>query len=62
MDLFMSVNFIAIRCCEDETNEFFQGGANEAVIRMLAKIGSPDNVPDFIEKVKTKEAVLSGCV
>jgi len=36
------------------------GGANEAVIRMLAKIGSPDNVPDFIEKVKTKEAVLSG--
>ncbi|GAA5949558.1 hypothetical protein JCM10213_002598 [Rhodosporidiobolus nylandii] len=36
------------------------GGANEAVIRMLISIGSPSNVPAFIEKVKKKEAVLSG--
>ncbi|KPV77085.1 uncharacterized protein RHOBADRAFT_42296 [Rhodotorula graminis WP1] len=36
------------------------GGANEAVIRMLVDIGSPDNVPAFIERVKRKEAVLSG--
>ncbi|BGP18982.1 hypothetical protein JCM10213v2_007062 [Rhodosporidiobolus nylandii] len=31
-----------------------------AVIRMLISIGSPSNVPAFIEKVKKKEAVLSG--
>ncbi|GAA5908866.1 uncharacterized protein JCM6883_004192 [Sporobolomyces salmoneus] len=36
------------------------GGANEAVIRMLISIGSPKNVPSFIEKVKRKEVVLSG--
>ena len=36
------------------------GGANEAVIRMLTRIGSPENVPEYIEKVKRKEAVLSG--
>ncbi|GAA5979762.1 hypothetical protein JCM10908_003034 [Rhodotorula pacifica] len=36
------------------------GGANEAVIRMLISIGSPENVPAFIERVKRKEAVLSG--
>lgn len=36
------------------------GGANEAVIRMLLDIGSPENVPAYIEKVKKKEKVLSG--
>lgn len=36
------------------------GGACEAVIRMLMSIGGPENVPGFIEKVKRKEAVLSG--
>lgn len=36
------------------------GGANEAVIRMLIKIGSPEGVPAFLSKVKTKEEVLSG--
>ncbi|CED84321.1 peroxysomal citrate synthase [Phaffia rhodozyma] len=36
------------------------GGANEAVIRMLLDIGSPENVPEFIEKVKSKQKVLSG--
>ncbi|KDQ19354.1 hypothetical protein BOTBODRAFT_62767 [Botryobasidium botryosum FD-172 SS1] len=36
------------------------GGANEAVIRMLISIGSPDNVPAFIEAVKRREKVLSG--
>jgi citrate synthase len=29
------------------------GGANEAVIRMLTEIGSIDNVPAFVESVKT---------
>lgn len=27
---------------------------------MLISIGSPDNVPAFLERVKRKEAVLSG--
>ncbi|KAI0359821.1 peroxysomal citrate synthase [Trametes cingulata] len=36
------------------------GGANEAVIRMLISIGSPRNVPAFLEAVKKKEKTLSG--
>lgn len=36
------------------------GGANEAVIRMLIAIGTPDKVPEFIEQVKRREKVLSG--
>jgi citrate synthase len=36
------------------------GGANEAVIRMLADIGSPKNVPDFIKRVKASERRLMG--
>ncbi|KAH9986226.1 peroxysomal citrate synthase [Russula vinacea] len=36
------------------------GGANEAVIRMLISIGSPGNVPAFLESVKRREKVLSG--
>jgi citrate synthase len=36
------------------------GGANEAVLRMLQKIGSVDNVPRFIERVKAKEEKLMG--
>jgi hypothetical protein len=30
------------------------GGANEAALRMLQRIGTPENVPAFIEKVKNK--------
>jgi len=30
------------------------GGANEAVLKMLAEIGRPENIPAFIEKVKDK--------
>ena len=30
------------------------GGANEAVIKMLEKIGSVDNIPDYINKAKDK--------
>ncbi len=30
------------------------GGANEAVLDMLAEIGSVENIPDYIEKVKDK--------
>ncbi|KAF9223766.1 hypothetical protein BS17DRAFT_781165 [Gyrodon lividus] len=36
------------------------GGANEAVIRMLVSIGSPENVPAFLAAVKRREKVLSG--
>jgi len=36
------------------------GGANEAVVRMLAKIGSIKNIPAFIESVKRGEAKLMG--
>lgn len=36
------------------------GGAAEASLRMLLDIGSPDNVLEYIEKVKKKEKVLSG--
>jgi citrate synthase len=36
------------------------GGANEAVLRMLSRIGSVDNIPDFIAKVKNREEKLMG--
>ena len=36
------------------------GGANEAVLRMLMAIGSKDNVPEFIKKVKSGEGRLMG--
>ncbi len=36
------------------------GGANEAVIRMLMEIGSPQNVPAFIKRVKAGESRLMG--
>ena len=36
------------------------GGASESAIRMLMEIGSPDNVPTFMEKVERRERVLVG--
>jgi len=36
------------------------GGANEAVLRMLANIGSVDNVPAYVERVKAGEFRLMG--
>jgi citrate synthase len=36
------------------------GGANEAVLRMLNRIGSVDNIPAFLEGVKRKEERLMG--
>src|SRR3546814_16415062 len=36
------------------------GGANEDVIRMLETIGPLDQVPAFIESVKTGEGLLQG--
>ncbi|MEO6025894.1 MAG: citrate synthase [Candidatus Binatia bacterium] len=36
------------------------GGANEAVIRMLMEIGSKDNVPAYIKRVKAGEIRLMG--
>ncbi len=36
------------------------GGANEAVLEMLDEIGSVENVPEFMEKVKSREVKLMG--
>ncbi len=36
------------------------GGANEAVLKMLDEIGSVENVPEFMEKVKRREVKLMG--
>ncbi|MGD9736513.1 MAG: citrate synthase [Solirubrobacterales bacterium] len=36
------------------------GGANEAVLRMLRRIETPENVPDFLERVKSREEKLMG--
>ncbi len=36
------------------------GGANEAVLRMLMEIGSKNNVPEFIKKVKGGQGKLMG--
>ncbi len=36
------------------------GGANEAVLKMLAAIGDVKNVPAHIEKVKNREVLLQG--
>jgi citrate synthase len=36
------------------------GGANEAVLRMLRRIESPENVPAFLEGVKNREERLMG--
>ena len=36
------------------------GGANEAVLRMLRNIGSPDRIPHLIDRVKVGEARLMG--
>jgi citrate synthase len=36
------------------------GGANEAVLRMLDKIETKENIPDFLESVKNREEKLMG--
>ncbi len=36
------------------------GGANEAVLKMLSRIGHLDNVPSYIEAVKRHEVMLEG--
>ena len=36
------------------------GGANEAVLRMLHRIESVENIPDFLERVKGREEKLMG--
>lgn len=36
------------------------GGANEAVLRMLARIGSVENIPSFLQGVKNKKEKLFG--
>jgi len=36
------------------------GGANEAVLRMLARIGNRENVPAFVEAVKSRREIMFG--
>ena len=36
------------------------GGANEAVLRMLERIGSVDNIPGFIQGVKNRKEKMFG--
>ncbi len=36
------------------------GGANEAVLRMLERIGTVDNIPDFLQGVKDRKEKLMG--
>jgi citrate synthase len=36
------------------------GGANEAVLRMLDRIEKKENIPDFLEGVKSKDEKLMG--
>lgn len=36
------------------------GGANEAVLRMLQRIGSAENIPTFLDRVKRKDERLMG--
>jgi hypothetical protein len=36
------------------------GGANEAVLRMLERIKSTDNIPAFLDRVKARKEKLSG--
>src|SRR5215203_1855361 len=36
------------------------GGANEAVLKMLDRIGTTDNIPDFLERVKSRDEKLMG--
>lgn len=36
------------------------GGANEAVLRMLEKIGDVKNIPQFVENVKNRKELLFG--
>jgi len=36
------------------------GGANESVLKMLRRIGSKDNIPDFVQGVKERRELLMG--
>src|SRR4029450_3828438 len=36
------------------------GGANEAVLKMLSRIGSVDNIPGFLQGVKDRKELLMG--
>ncbi|QRW18118.1 citrate synthase [Rhizoctonia solani] len=54
-----SIHTLRLRGCASLYGPL-HGGANEAVIRMLISIGSPENVPAFLESVKKREKVLSG--
>jgi len=52
--------FIAVTAATCGLYGPLHGGANEKVIRMLHEIGSLDNVPAYIERVKTGDVLLQG--
>jgi citrate synthase len=52
--------FIAVTAATCGLYGPLHGGANEKVIHMLHEIGSMDNVPAYIERVKAGEVLLQG--
>jgi len=52
--------YSAVAAAADALYGPLHGGANEAVLRMLMEIGSKNNVPEFIKKVKGGEGRLMG--
>jgi citrate synthase len=52
--------FIACSAAASALYGPLHGGANEGVVRMLAEIGSIDNVPAFVEDVKAGKGRLMG--
>ena len=52
--------YSAVAACVAALYGPLHGGANEAVLRMLRRIESPQNIPDFLERVKGREEKLMG--
>ncbi|HUP04380.1 MAG TPA: citrate/2-methylcitrate synthase, partial [Bryobacteraceae bacterium] len=52
--------FLAISAAAAALSGPLHGGANEEVLRMLDVIGSKDNIPSYIRKVKAGEVKLMG--
>jgi len=52
--------YVALAAAAAALSGPLHGGANEAVLRMLDEIGSKENVPAYIERVKKGEVKLMG--
>ena len=52
--------YVSVAAAASALSGPLHGGANEEVLRMLAEIGSKDQVPAFIERVKKGEMKLMG--